>query len=227
MSPQQNYRARLLQEVAAFQPASILEVGCGTGAFLRAAQSLRANAHGIDVDSANVQKLEREGLSASAGSAERLSFDDDSWDVVVFAYTAHHIADWNQALAEARRCCRRAVVILDPWYDAAIPSQSVALAFDRWSKKIDRANGMVHNDCMDAKALLGDVPLSSHPQSIKIEYLLTLSSYSVEQVRQFGQDQLSEAKEPDLWTHELERVVQLAKVHGFTEDGAVLVVIPK
>lgn len=226
VSPQQSYRARLLQEVAALEPISILEIGCGKGAFLRAAQSLPTKVHGIDVDAADIRELVHAGFSASVGSAEKLSFEDGSWDVVVIAYTAHHIANWNQALAEARRCCRGAVVILDPWYDATIPSQAVALAFDRWSKKIDRANGMVHNDCMDAKALLGDLLLYG-PQSIKIEYLLTLSSFNVEQVQQFGQNQLSQANEPDLWVEELERIVQLSKVHGFTEDGAVLVVIPK
>jgi ubiquinone/menaquinone biosynthesis C-methylase UbiE len=179
MSPQQTYRARLLQEVATFEPTSILEVGCGKGALLQAARSLQATVHGIDVDSTAVQGLARAGYSASVGSAEKLSLEDGSWDVVVFVYTAHHIANWSQALAEAMRCCRRAVVILDPWYDTAVPSQAVALAFDRWSKKIDRSNGMVHNDRLSIAGLLGDLLLSNNPRSIRIEYLLTLSPFGL------------------------------------------------
>ena len=82
--------------------------------------------HGIDADEAGPQKLRAEGLSAEAGRAEALPFGDASFDLVTFSYTTHHLADLPRALAEALRVARTAVLILEGWYDGAVPSQVIA-----------------------------------------------------------------------------------------------------
>ncbi|MGL4576742.1 MAG: class I SAM-dependent methyltransferase, partial [Burkholderiaceae bacterium] len=167
ISPQAQYRERLLSEVISFRPQSILEVGCGSGAFLRSAATLGVSLQGLDPDAALVRKIQSEGFTAQVGVAEDLPFKEASVDVVVFSYTAHHIYDWPKALAEALRVCRLGVVVLDPWYDDKFSSQLNTRAFDEWSKSIDRANGMVHNDCLDAQALLSTEVLARADLFIK------------------------------------------------------------
>jgi SAM-dependent methyltransferase len=221
------YREQLLREVASFNPASLLEVGCGDGTFLRLAASLGAALHGIDPHAESVRKLQREAFSVQTGVAEALPYPDGAHDLVVFSYAAHHIGDWPTALAEALRVARLGVVVLDPWFDASIPSQSVGLAFDRWCKAIDRSNGIVHNDCMDAAALLGTLARSSSEYGVRYGYLLTLYELGVPYLQRIASEQIARARNPDVWQEESEEILRSAQVGGFSDSGAVLLVISK
>jgi ubiquinone/menaquinone biosynthesis C-methylase UbiE len=225
--PEPEYREQLLREVASFNPASILEVGCGGGIFLRLATSLDVVLRGIDPDAESVRKLQSEGFSIQTGVAEALPYPDAAYDLVVFSYTAHHIGNWPAALTEALRVARLGVLVLDPWFDASIPSQSVALAFDRWCKAIDRSNGVVHTDCLDAAALLGTLVQSSGGHSVRYEYLLTMYELGVSYLQQAASEQLAKASHPELWEKELEEIVRSAHVHGVSDNGAILLVIAK
>lgn len=220
--PQQHYRQRLLAELARLRPARALEVGCGGGAFLRAAAQAGIGIEGLDPDPAAVAALGAEGLVATPGVAEFLPWPDGAFDVVVFCYTAHHLADWSRALAEALRVADRAVLVLDPWYDAGLPSQLVALDFDRWAKAIDRSAGLVHNDCMDAAALLEPLQGAPHQLSAAVEYLLHLHELGPEQLRALGEAHLRGMSAPQRWQPALDELVRRAEREGFSDDGAVL-----
>jgi ubiquinone/menaquinone biosynthesis C-methylase UbiE len=225
--PQIHYRKRLTLAVQAFEPAEVLEVGCGTGAFLKSMQSGATKVLGIDPDPDLVEKLRAQGFPAEVGTAEFLGFNANAFDVVVFSYTAHHIEDWPQALKEALRVARQAVVVLDPWYDERIPSQASTSAFDRWSKLIDRSNGMVHNDCQDAASLLESLnPLPAN-LSAQYEYMLILSPLGVSEFEAIADAKLAEAKDPNRWRQSLETLMSKSAGCGFSEDGAVLLTISK
>jgi SAM-dependent methyltransferase len=221
------YREHLLREVASFDPTSLLEVGCGEGTFLRLAASLGAALHGIDPHAESVRKLQGEGFSVQTGVAEALPYPDAAHDLVAFSYSAHHIGNWPKALAEALRVARLGVLVLDPWFDANIPSQSVALAFDRWCKAIDRSNGIVHADCLDTTALLGTLVHNSGGYLVRYEYLLTLYELGVPYLQQAASEQIARALHPDLWQKESEEILRSAQVHGFSDNGAILLVISK
>jgi SAM-dependent methyltransferase len=156
-----------------------------------------------------------------------LPFEAESIDLVVFSYTAHHIANWPAALSEALRVSRRGVVVLDPWYDERIPSQATALAFDRWCKRIDRANGMVHNDCLDAQALLGADTLARPGLRVKYEYMLALSELGVPALEEAATAQLAAAQEPERWRLALAGILNAAQATGYSDDGAILLAITK
>lgn len=225
--PQAQYRDRLLREVISYRPVSVLEVGCGGGAFLRSAASSGLELHGIDPDSTLVGQIQEEGFVAQVGIAEALPFQTASFDVAVFSYTAHHIANWAAALSEALRVCRLGVVVLDPWYDDRIPSQATARAFDRWCKCIDRSNGMVHNDCLDAAALLGADTLVRPDLSVKYEYMLSLSELGVSGLEAATAAKLAEAQDPARWRPALEVILHSSHASGFSDDGAILLAIAR
>lgn len=220
--PQQHYRRRLLDALVALRPQRVLEVGCGGGAFLRDATAADIAATGIDPDAAAVAALRAEGFDAHEGDAGALPLADGGADAVVFCYTAHHLPDWPRALREALRVARHGVLILDPWYEPGVPGQAVALAFDRWCKRIDRSTGMVHNDCMSAATLLAPLP---QPEAfdIRIEYLLDVHELGPDVLAEWGQRQLRSAADPAPWRAGLAELQRQATAQGFSDDGAVMV----
>lgn len=81
----------------------ILDIGCGTGGttlFL----SRFGNTTGVEVNKDAVQLAKKRGLNVREGSASKLPFKDNSFDVVTFFDVLYHQnIDEKKALAEARR----------------------------------------------------------------------------------------------------------------------------
>jgi SAM-dependent methyltransferase len=136
------YRANFEAQLLALHPASVLDVGCGTGDLMHRLAALGIRAAGIDPNAERVAALRDAGFDVQIGSGEALPFADQSFDVVVAQYVPHHCADWPAALAQMLRVAQRAVLVLEQWYDPSLLSQRVAAAYDAWCKAIDRAAGM-------------------------------------------------------------------------------------
>ena len=101
----------VLATVDAFDFATLLDVGCGTGAVLEAVLDARprVSAWGVDLSPEMVAHA-RERLGGAAelqvADAERLPFRDDCIDVVVCVDSLHHYPRPQAALAEMRRVTR-------------------------------------------------------------------------------------------------------------------------
>jgi SAM-dependent methyltransferase len=226
--PNAVYRREFFDSVMAEGPASILDVGCGDGAFLKAASARGCRVHGVDTDEARITKLQSEDLSAKLARAEELPFENASFDVVTFSYTTHHLAELPRALAEAVRVARRAVLILDGWYDTAVPSQRVAEAFDLWSKAIDRRLGMVHNPLPSAAELVALV--SGRPSIAATDYAhrLILAPWPISEVRNAAEEQSVALGGFDAETEAaLARILDEAARVGISRDGALMLRIGK
>lgn len=92
------------------QPSeSLLDIGCGTGSFLR---RLSGSGHsgpltGLDSSPAAARACaEIRGVRAVTGDAVRLPFRDGEFDAVTARHMLYHVPDVTQALAEARRVLR-------------------------------------------------------------------------------------------------------------------------
>lgn len=222
--PQVNYRKKLLDEIASAKPSRVLEVGCGGGGFLRSARHMDWELSGVDPDMESIAALRDEGFNVYTGRAEELDYPDSSFDAVVFAFSAHHIEDWDAAAREALRV-GRAIFILDPWYEAGIPSQAVALDFDRWCKQIDRDSGMIHNDCLSASDLLK--PHDGVAVRISLSYLLDLQDLGIEGLNAQAEPQLERSQDRTLWEPDLRVLQSRAISEGFSDDGAILLTVRK
>lgn len=92
------------------QPASILDVGCGTGKLLRQARSYWPQAHLIGVDPANgmLEIAKRLTLNATflPGMAEALPLQDASVDLVLSTISFHHWQDQAAGIREIARVLR-------------------------------------------------------------------------------------------------------------------------
>jgi SAM-dependent methyltransferase len=221
-SPHATYKLELLQRIRALAPESLLDVGCGDGELLRAAAGSGCRTClGLEVDDALVAARRDEGLDVRIGRAEALPFADRSIDVVVFEYVAHHVEHLERALFEAARVTRRAVLVLDPWYDLSFASQRVARDYDLWRKTIDRRTGMVHEPCADANRLAAPfVALGGF--DIDSAHRLVLQSLAVADIERAALAQLTMiAASPELEA-QLAAILDGARLHGISQDGALL-----
>ncbi|WP_027344806.1 class I SAM-dependent methyltransferase [Hamadaea tsunoensis] len=89
--------------------ADLLDIGCGTGSYLR---RLAASGHagrlvGVDASPAAIAALDGvPGVTAVGADAQELPFEDATFDVVTLRHMLYHVPDPGRALREARRVLR-------------------------------------------------------------------------------------------------------------------------
>ena len=96
----------------------VLEVGCGTGVFLRAAADRGAEVYGLDASEALLELARARVPEADLrlGDLEALPYDDDLFDVVAGFNSFFFALDLVAALREAGRVAKRgAPVVIQVW----------------------------------------------------------------------------------------------------------------
>jgi len=108
----------------------ILEVGCGDGHFLAAAQAAGFEAWGTEISSSGLQRLEKRGLRVLAGDLTDLGLPPGHFDAVVLFEVLEHLADPVGHLMECHRVLREggALVLTTPNFG----SLSRRLLGERW-----------------------------------------------------------------------------------------------
>jgi SAM-dependent methyltransferase len=92
-------------------PASVLDVGCGTGVLAARLADLGYEVTGLDPSEGMLTQLRERapGIRAVRGSATQMPFEDDEFDLSLSVATMHHIADApavRDALVEMVRVVR-------------------------------------------------------------------------------------------------------------------------
>lgn len=88
------------------QNPKILDVGCGTGANLEMLAGF-GEAEGVDVSDDALEFCTAKGLKAHKGLAEKLPFEDESFDVVTALDVVEHLDDDIAGLKEMHRVLKR------------------------------------------------------------------------------------------------------------------------
>ena len=216
------YRREFFDAVMACRPGSLLDVGCGDGAFIRAASQAGVRCTGLEIDRTLVAGLSESGLDVQMGFAEKLPFAGASFDVVVLAYVAHHVEHLPRALVEAARVASRAILILEPWYDVTLPSQRVALEYDRWSKVIDRRTGMIHNPPPTVPELLQPLAAAGFDRNVDYRQRVLLAPWALDEVIAAGERQLALVENDAQLAAQFATILDKARLHGISEDGALM-----
>lgn len=218
------YRDEFRARVLAGRPRSLLEVGSGSGTFLRSLKGGINRLAGIDPNADEVEATRAEGFEVLLAKAEALPFQDGEFDVVVFSFTPHHMSDWAAALKEAMRVARHSIEILEVWYDDGIADQRVAHAYDRWCKEIDRRTGMVHNDTLSPGALLQPI---IDGRGLTYDYVCrrVSSMCNVDEIEATGRARLAKAGDDAALKQGFEHIIEDARRLGMSEEGCVQMTI--
>ncbi len=111
-------RVALGEAVSRLRPASILEVGVGTGLILERYPAASAIT-GIDISTEmlgiaqeRATKLKNHNIRLLAMDAEKMDFPDGSFDCVAMPYVLSVTPDPQKLIAEIRRVCRKDGTIL-------------------------------------------------------------------------------------------------------------------
>lgn len=106
---------------------TILEIGCGNGNKSVALANRCKKLLAIDPDVKAIDFAKNnfitKNLSYSVGLAQKLKFDNDYFDVVIFSLSLHHVPvnEMNNAINEAFRVCKKSgyVVFLEPAFNGS------------------------------------------------------------------------------------------------------------
>ncbi|EKN3953828.1 class I SAM-dependent methyltransferase [Yersinia enterocolitica] len=104
---------RLATRLQPHGDARLLDLGCGAGhasftaaAAVKSVVSYDLSAQMLDVVSQAATDKKLTNIEVKQGLAESLPFDDQSFDIVISRYSAHHWHDVGQALREVKRVLR-------------------------------------------------------------------------------------------------------------------------
>ena len=97
---------RVLNALQVGRGTRLLDVGCGTGLFLAwLSQRVQAECHGIDLSPNSIDMARRANptLILTAGDAEALPYEDESFHRISCNGAGHHLLDFRSALNEMYR----------------------------------------------------------------------------------------------------------------------------
>jgi len=97
----------VLQDKFSAKKLDILDVGCGTGIFLRSFDQERWRLFGCDISSWGLEQARQAGVSVWHGEMEHLDFGDQVFDVIYFRASLHHTRS-------PKVCLKRAQSLLKP-----------------------------------------------------------------------------------------------------------------
>jgi SAM-dependent methyltransferase len=95
-------------ELALGHAVEVVNVGAGTGSYEPAGRRVTA----VEPSAAMIAQRPEGAAPVVRARAERLPFDDGSFDAAMATLTLHHWSDWRAGVAELRRVSRGVVVIL-------------------------------------------------------------------------------------------------------------------
>lgn len=229
MQVEAHYRSQFLQRFLGIDEnarKSVLDVGCGEGDFLLNLPASVTNRTGIEPDQSRAQRARERGLEVIDADATKLPFDDNSFDVVVSQYTAHHLVNAVTATREALRVARHGVLILDVWYDPEIPAGVTMRRFDRWSKQIDQDNGEVHFPVRSFHDIT-DNAFDSAMMPLSVEYWQIVKLLDHQEIEDAAAMQLQRSKSFYRDTQEWQEIREQAKQSGYLDEGAIFISLTK
>jgi 2-polyprenyl-3-methyl-5-hydroxy-6-metoxy-1,4-benzoquinol methylase len=98
------WRERLLRVTRLLSPPGrLLDVGCGTGSFLRAAEAHGWDVTGTEFSRDGARMAESDGYTVFTGDLWEAGFPDEGFDVITCWHVIEHVSDPRRLLFEMRR----------------------------------------------------------------------------------------------------------------------------
>ena len=126
-------KIRLLQsiypEYSQNNTKRFLDVGCGSGLYVHAAQLLGFDAYGIDVDEKSILIAREQGLKVEKSDLLKVDFKQDYFDLIQMKQVLEHIPDPKEFLSRVRSLLKfNGILMIDvPNQSGIIPRLKISL----------------------------------------------------------------------------------------------------
>lgn len=97
---------RLLAEPPFVGEKKLLDIGCGSGEYLKFAENCGWSAFGLELDEEAVARGQKNGLAIKSGSAESIPYESGTFDVVRMWHVLEHAYSPSRVLTEVNRVLR-------------------------------------------------------------------------------------------------------------------------
>lgn len=110
-----------LRRIQLLKPDTLLDIGCGCGAFTIELSPHCRQITAIDISEALLERCRRENCRPNITyrymNGQDLDFPDGSFDLVVVRASLHHELQWRQVLDEMLRVTKKEILIEEPFDD--------------------------------------------------------------------------------------------------------------
>ena len=216
---------------------SILDVGTGTGDFITVLKKVfpSSSITGVDPNSESLKEAKRKFPLETfiELSGERLEFFDSSFDVASISMALHHLPDIQKTLKEMQRVIKPGgwIIVNELFSDNLNEAQEVHKLFHHFRSRIDRLNGVSHNETFKKEEILQLVQKSGIKIQFYFEYkkgknLTSKPEYIQERVEKMQQmlDSVKNLPEYKILLPKIEEFKVKAKEHGFQPATNVVIV---
>lgn len=139
---------------------NILDVGTGTGDFLAVLKKAlpKSKITGIDPNNESIKEATNlfPDVTFKNMNAERLNFQDNTFDLVSISMALHHLPEIEKAFSEMLRVLKPGgwIVVSELFSDNLNPAQEVHRMFHHFRSKTDRILGVSHNETFAKSKIL-------------------------------------------------------------------------
>lgn len=135
---------------------SLLEVGCGSGHFLKQIDRLRYQLTGCDI----LNDFSIEGARYVKADAEALPFLDHEFDIVVCNHVLEHVVNIGRAIEELKRVVKKQLIVTVPCQRYFRYTMDLHVHFFSKPEQLKEAIGIPRHSCV---TLDGDFVYIGYP----------------------------------------------------------------
>lgn len=142
---------------------TVLDVGTGPGHFIHTLLKVFPDAviTGVDPDEKSLQEAMNSfrAFDFKTMNGERINFPDNTFDLASISMALHHLSDVQLTLKEMQRVLKPGgwIIVNELFSDGLNPAQQVHTKMHHFRSKVDRLNGVCHNEAFTRKEILRQV----------------------------------------------------------------------
>ncbi|WP_167610177.1 class I SAM-dependent methyltransferase [Maribellus sediminis] len=170
--------------------ATLLDVGTGPGHFIKvlkeALPSTKITGIDPDHDSLEEARATYPEVTFREMKGEFLDFPDNSFDAASISMVLHHLSDVQLTLKEMQRVVKSGgwIIVNELFSDNLNPAQEVHKRIHHFRSKIDRMNGICHNESFKKEEIIHEVKKSGLEVVLQFENRKTANPPTPEEIQE-------------------------------------------